>query len=291
MKTVERLQLQYVFGGIVQYRPGDRLPERTLPDYELVLMIEGNVSYRLFGEPTPLFPGDLVLARPGFKEIYRWDLLKQTRHAYFHFAIDSLPGDWPPEENWPVIHRTMPQSITALFRHIVERIGAHPEWPTVRPGVDVETLIEALMRMLLNPLEPQDSLDHHLPEAVAQAFNLMRLILDSEPQKSLKLDDLAQQAGVTEKHLCGLFRKSVGISPMKSFQLLKLQLAVNLLARSNLAVYEIANRCGFENPLYFTRCFSQTYGKPPTRIRKDMQEGRPPPLTPLPRGLNPRIFW
>jgi len=45
------LRLGYVHGGVVVYRPGESLPERILPDYELVLVIEGDVVYRRDGRP------------------------------------------------------------------------------------------------------------------------------------------------------------------------------------------------------------------------------------------------
>ena len=52
---------------------------------------------------------------------------------------------------------------------------------------------------------------------------------------------------------------------METFRLLKLQLAMALLGRSSLAIKEIADRCGFENPLYFTRCFTKLYSQSPTQ--------------------------
>jgi AraC-like DNA-binding protein len=39
---------------------------------------------------------------------------------------------------------------------------------------------------------------------------------------------------------------------------------------SGLAVKKIADRCGFENPLYFTRCFTRVYGKSPTLVRRSL---------------------
>ena len=42
-----RLELKYIYGSVVHYRPGDKLAPRVLQDFELVLMIEGTANYRL----------------------------------------------------------------------------------------------------------------------------------------------------------------------------------------------------------------------------------------------------
>ena len=119
----------------------------------------------------------------------------------------------------------------------------------------------------------------------------MRSVLEDEPHRSLRLIDVARRAGVTEKHLCRLFQQSLGHSPMNTFRLLKLRLSLALLSRSNLAINEIADRCGFGNPLYFTRCFTQTYGASPSAIRKQLLGGNAPPPSTLPPEITPRIHW
>ena len=65
---------------------------------------------------------------------------------------------------------------------------------------------------------------------------------------------------------------------METFRLLKLQLAMALLGRSSLAIKEITDRCGFENPLYFTYCFNRVYGKSPSKTRQSLLKQKPPPL-------------
>jgi AraC-like DNA-binding protein len=70
-----------------------------------------------------------------------------------------------------------------------------------------------------------------------------------------------------------------------------MQLAMALLGRSNLSVKEIAERCGFDNPLYFTRIFTRLYQSPPTAIRTRLRRGQAPPRNPLPPEITPRVHW
>ena len=98
---------------------------------------------------------------------------------------------------------------------------------------------------------------------------------------------MTTRASVTGKHLCRLFRGSLGYPPLATFRLLKMQLAMALLGRSNLSVKEIAERCGFDNPLYFTRIFTLLYQAPPTAIRTRLRRGQAPPHATLSRPRSP----
>jgi AraC-like DNA-binding protein len=79
---------------------------------------------------------------------------------------------------------------------------------------------------------------------------------------------------------------------MKTFTLLKLQMARPLLVRTNLSISEIAVRCGFDNPLYFSRRFSALYGCPPSDFRARLRGGQIISMpNPLPVDLMPRTNW
>ena len=129
------------------------------------------------------------------------------------------------------------------------------------------------------------------PVQVNRAINLMRQMIDTDPHRRLSLRELAGASGVSGKHLCRSFQKSLGCSPVETYRLLRLQLAVALLSRSNLSVREIADRCGFEDPAYFSRCFSSVFGCAPSQVRERLRNGMLPPANPLPVDITPRLFW
>lgn len=285
-------KLAYLHGGVVHYRAGDVLPERTLTDYEFVLILDGQIEYRLAGKRYPVSPGGVILARPGFREMYRWDPAALTRHAFFHFQVERWPADWPPQARWPVLRAQPDPVVGALFRSILARMAAHAEWPAGSPGEQDNRLVAALVGAFLEPatyvLGP---VAERFPQPVNEALSYMRRLLEDEPHRPVSLRDLARAAGVSGKHLCRLFQGSLRHPPLATLRLIKLQFALALLARSNLAVKEIADRCGFDNPLYFSRCFSRVYGMPPTEARHRLLRHEPPPPSPLPPDLTPRLFW
>ena len=47
--------------------------------------------------------------------------------------------------------------------------------------------------------------------------------------------------------------------------------AANLLESTEMKINEIAKKCGFEDPLYFTQAFKKNYGATPSEYRKHLK--------------------
>ncbi len=286
------LQVSYLYGGVVTFQPGESLGPRILTDYELVLIIEGHVNYRCKETEYSAPPGTVILSRPGFHEMYRWDPHAETRHAYFHFNLDAIPRDWPPPDRWPIVNTKPVPVISALFSHVVQSCAEHPAWPTERPTRDICRMIESLITLLLRGSHESSTNQQARPQPVQQALQWIRQMIDEEPSRSIRLDNIANAANVSPKHLCRLFGQSLECSPMKVCRLLRLRLAVVLLSRSNLSIKQIGIRCGFASPFQFSHCFSQEFGQSPMHMRHQISStGAAPPVIPLPADLMPRVYW
>ncbi len=285
-------RLTYVHGGAVSYRPGDTLGPRQLADYELVLIMDGHVTYSADGQSYNAPPEAIILARPGFHEFYRWDPKQRTQHAYVHFKIEVSPCHWPDPKEWPILVAEPEPVCAALLQHVVKLCAAHPAWPMERPTPEVCCLIKALIETLLaKGSGERSSLDAARPEPVQRAMQWMRQMIDDKPDQTPRLEEVAVAAGVSAKHLCRLFQEHLGCGPMAAYRRGRLHLALALLTRSNLTMKQIANRCGFASQFQFSRSFSQTFGLSPTAARRRVQQGKPAPKAPLPADLAPRIHW
>lgn len=287
-----RLELSYLHGGEVVYQPGETLGPRSLNDFELVYIIEGTVTYETADQSHTVAPGGFILGRPGNSETYRWDPRNRTRHAFFHFGINHYPSDWLNPDRWPQTFHAANPICADLFRHILQHMYEHDEWPTARLSAADCRLVETLLDMLLEtPHTETTSFERERPEPVRRALMHIRYLAEEDPDHPLSLHELADQANVTEKHLCRLFAKWVGHSPMQTYTLLRLESALPLLTRTNLSIKEAAQRCGFANALYFSRIFSKTYGCSPSMFRTQLNKGLIRPMNILPVDIFPRIRW
>ena len=64
-----------------------------------------------------------------------------------------------------------------------------------------------------------------------------------------------------------IFKECIGVSPYAYIINLRMKMAAELLALSNLPISEVAYKAGFDNPLYFSRMFKKQYGVSPSDFR------------------------
>lgn len=78
----------------------------------------------------------------------------------------------------------------------------------------------------------------------------------------------ADMLGISVSRFNHLFAGCVGESPYSYFVGLRMANACNLLECTDLKVQEIAEKCGYQNPFYFTQAFKKKMGYTPSEYRK-----------------------
>ena len=97
--------------------------------------------------------------------------------------------------------------------------------------------------------------------------------LHQRPADGWTLESLAHAAGTSRSVLAERFQHLVGSSPMQYLTHWRMQLAANLLCRSNAALARIAEDVGYQTDSAFSRAFRREYGLPPAAWRRS-QAGR-----------------
>lgn len=83
----------------------------------------------------------------------------------------------------------------------------------------------------------------------------------------IKLGDMAQAAGITEQHLCRLFKKNFQMRPMEYLAKVRIQHAKEMLVYSEKNISEIAKATGFPDNSYFSALFKKYEGITPGEYR------------------------
>jgi AraC-like DNA-binding protein len=78
---------------------------------------------------------------------------------------------------------------------------------------------------------------------------------------------LADTVNVSEDYLTRVFHKELGLSPWEYLNRYRIQLACDLLVRTNLSLSEISGRTGFQDQAYFCRVFKKLKGCTPSALR------------------------
>ena len=93
---------------------------------------------------------------------------------------------------------------------------------------------------------------------------IMRHLSDSE----LNIDTLASSLSYGRSTFYAKVNALTGMTPNNYIRKIRLTEAKRLLEEDNITVAEVSYKTGFSNPYYFSRCFKQEFGMPPSTYRK-----------------------
>jgi AraC-like DNA-binding protein len=122
------------------------------------------------------------------------------------------------------------------------------------------SLLATVLGLLAN--SPQGS------EEYGKVQEAKNIILSQYRHSSLTVKQLAGLLNCSADYLSWLFHRDTGVTLNKYIKQLRLERADDLLKNTDYTISEIAWICGFRNPAYFSRVFSEHYNIPPRDYRK-----------------------
>jgi len=103
-------------------------------------------------------------------------------------------------------------------------------------------------------------------ETIRWALDTLHLKWNS-PEMSIKT--LVASIGLRRASFGRRFHASVGMHPAKYLERLRIQNALPLLQYTSQSIKDVAQRCGFTDPNYFSRVIRRITGKTPLQLRSD----------------------
>lgn len=143
------------------------------------------------------------------------------------------------------------------------RIIEHNDQPAMR--ITTSFLIGALLAKVVKMSHVSSN---ELSEVtVDQKIATVKQFMLVHRNRSLGLKELAECIHVTPNHLCKIFKKHTGDSPLGYFAKQRMREAARLLGYTDLPIYIIAEKMGFSDPSYFGKSFRSIYGLSPQAYR------------------------
>ena len=100
-------------------------------------------------------------------------------------------------------------------------------------------------------------------------------IIHNYSKPDFALDEMIRELPFNYDYLRKLFKKEIGLSPLEYLTKLRMDSAEKLLTSlwtNAYSINEIAQMCGYDDALYFSRVFKKRFGCSPTKyIRKDAE--------------------
>ena len=260
----------------------DEHPDYPLHDHqfvELAFVVAGSCIQESALGKRRLTRGSVCLFRPG-----AWHSYHDTKHlTVYNCCFD--PGLLGREFGWMVDDSALGRLLWSIplsagqhgtnFLHLPDRDLRNcekilRELCTLSVGGRSKSRVDLLGRLLLL----LGILAQHIPRSTARkqekahpaVSNALKLI-DEDPAQDWTLEDLAERTHVPPNYLVRLFKKCTGRPPMTYVRRRRLELATQLLHRSDLRVSEIGSMVGWPDANYFARRFRSEFGIAPTGYR------------------------
>ena len=85
--------------------------------------------------------------------------------------------------------------------------------------------------------------------------------------EAVPISEVIERSHYSQRHFIRLFSSAYGMTPQRYLLDVRIRHATSMLRDSGLSVTEIAMRCGFGDPNYFSRIFRKYVGSSPSEFR------------------------
>lgn len=111
------------------------------------------------------------------------------------------------------------------------------------------------------------------PPQKREPFDDIRDYVASHFEREITLQELSTRFFLNPYYIGQLFRKKTGMTYQNFVTQLRVDRAKQYLRETNLMVYEISERVGYSDTVYFSRIFERLTGLRPTDYRKRQENG------------------
>jgi len=246
-----------------RYHYRDRI--NGAPEDHLMMCLDGHGYVVVNGKKSHLRDGELLIIPRNCRHTY-WAAEDRPWSIYWmHFLgvdssyyVDRIPSVAEPVRFDP----SSREETVRLFRDCLETLETGYSLPTlIYAAQSAKHILSVLLfRNSALPMK-QPSSGQRLDCDVMIQYMRSRL---SEP---VRLEEFANEAGLSISHFSELFREQVHQSPLSYFTQLKILAACRMLDLTGKSVKVVALETGYIDPYYFSRVFKKIMGISPDKYR------------------------
>ena len=225
-----------------------------IPDYQLLYTSSGEGIVRFGNRDYTVHDGQLLILPPFSPHEYR---PKQDWNTLWVTYAGGMSGVcFPFEAN------ILECKIFPSFYHKIMAQKKEKNWRRKTSALLYELLLQIDDLSDCSPLTAQDS-EHNVSAAVRY--------ISEHYRETVELSQLAKAAGVSEGHLCRIFRDYTHMRPIEYLTHLRIEASKALLLENpSLAVASVAEKVGFDSASYFSYVFRQKTGLSPLAYRNQI---------------------
>lgn len=250
--------------------------------FELVTVMSGSAVHVVDGERSEISKGDVFVI--GNSIVHGFDEPKNFRICNIMYRPDMLFSGEQDIRQLPGFHALfLLEPYFSSTQHFQSRLKLTPadfsrieplltlaesEYRSDNPGR--KTLVLSVVRQLaviLSRLYDCPAKSQEI-SGIADAAAFMEQCYS----QNIAISDVIERSHYSQRHFIRLFSSAYGMTPQKYLMNIRIRHACSMLRDSGLSVTEVAMRCGFSDPNYFSRIFRKYTGYSPTEFNGGLRE-------------------
>ncbi len=261
--------------GKLSSYPGFRAVSHWHDDLEMIVILEGQMSYDVNGQKISLQEGEGIFVNSRCLHYGYSDSLKEciflcillspqllsTNQYFIESCLNPLikNSKIPYQKLNPSVwwQNSIIQNLEKLYEE--NKDDLHPFMILERTAV--------IFRILAENMDAFSDCKNN-PEDIGMLTAMMGYVQKNYASKIL-LKDIAATGNCCKTKCTALFGKYLNTSPMVYLNQYRLDKAVSLLLNTEKSITEIAYACGFSNSSYFCELFRKYYHITPGNFRKN----------------------
>lgn len=260
--------LYLCFCGRSICQPDHSIGPAAHPNYVLHYILEGKGEYRINNHVYSLSAGQGFLMKPNIMSSYKAD--HTTPWKYLWIGFD---GSYAKKllSQIGLSSRTLTFSANCgdkLLKVINRMLECDAD------GISYHLYLQTQLYVFFYHLSQVLSVESNKLHSGQQNYyiRMAEEFVEKYYAQNIHVQDIADYVGICRSHLTTLFQDNLQMSPSEYITHFRLTRAHEQLATSNFSIGKIAEICGYQDSLVFSRAFKKMTGMTPTQYRRIRQE-------------------
>ena len=229
-------------------------------DFQLLYIAAGKGHFFFGDEERVVSHGNIVVFRPGEKQLYHYYPEDQTESYWVHFTGSEAARLLDECGLLKNVYFVGTSDYPAIFNQLIREIQLKRE----NYAEIAEYLFRQLLLFISRYLKEGKNANCDTLNEVERAINYFNENYASE----INIEEYATARHMSVSWFIRNFKSITQLSPLQYIIMLRITNAKVLLMNTDYSVSQIATAVGFDNALYFSRLFHRHTGTSPMKFRK-----------------------
>lgn len=241
-------------------------------EIEMLYILKGKSQVRINGEVFVANEGDVIFVNP--LEVH--SLIAERSNEYCHRCICfdiNLISDSALQKDITDGRAVLPTLITAddLHNEFFSRKFCEIYSAIEKEDVTLNLEVTSFINLMFAYLIKNSLLSENLKMGKDTRFcdRVLKYIAKNYGE-NITSNQAAQELSFNQSYFCRAFKRNFGMSFSEYLNMYRISASKKLIENSGESVADIALKCGFVNPDYFTKCFKKIMNLTPSEYKKSI---------------------